>query len=207
MQIPADNPMHFWHPAIVDLQPKQDKYHIVSKITNRSGIASAKCNWRMKGATAWNTVNLSDSSGYWIGDIAGTFNHPDIVEYYLTGTSNNGKTMTKPIVAPSGGYYTFYLKWAASVSELDPDKNFVLNPLPNPTSGKFDLPVSFETSVRLEARITDMFGKTINAIDFGTRERGMNRLSLDISELPTGMYFVQVLADGQLTGTKRIVKH
>jgi agmatine/peptidylarginine deiminase len=206
MQIPADNPIHFWHPPVVDLQPKQDNYHIVSKITNRSGIATAKCNWRMKGATAWNTVNLTDSSGYWIGDIAGTFNHPDIVEYYLTATSNNGKTMTKPITASTGGYYTFYLKWAASVYELDQSRNFVLNPLPNPTSGAFDIPVSFETSMHFKAQITDVFGKTIDAIDFGTRERGLSKLHMDITNLPTGMYFIQVIANGQVADTKRIVK-
>ncbi|WP_276133162.1 agmatine deiminase family protein [Polluticoccus soli] len=206
MQIPADNPIHFWHPPVIDLQPKQDNYHIVSKITNRSGIATAKCLWRMKGAASWNTINLTDSSGYWIGDISGTFNHPDVVEYYLTATSNNGKTMTKPITAPSGGYYTFYLKWAASVYELDKDRNFVLNPLPNPTTGVFDIPVSFETEMHLEAQITDVFGKKINAADFGTRERGMNKLKIDITELPTGMYFIQVIANGQVADTKRIVK-
>lgn len=206
MQIPADNPIHFWHPAIVDLQPKQDKYHIVSKITNKSGIASAVCNWRMKGATSWNAVTLTDSAGYMIGDISGTFNHPDVVEYYLTATSNNGKTLTKPITAPSGGYYTFYLKWAESVHGLDPSRNFVLNPLPNPTTGAFSIPVSFETSMHLQAHVTDIFGKKIDVVDFGKRERGMNKLNIDISDLPTGMYFVQVIANGEVADTKRIVK-
>jgi hypothetical protein len=60
--------------------------------------------------------------------------------------------------------------------------------------------------MHLEAQITDVFGKKINTVDFGTRERGMNKLALDISELPTGMYFIQVLANGQLADTKRIVK-
>jgi agmatine/peptidylarginine deiminase len=206
MQIPADNPINFWHPAIRDMQPKLLRYRIVSKITNKSGISSAKCYWRKKGNTNWNTVNLTDSSGYLVGDIRGTFKHPDAVEYYLSATSNNGKTMTKPITAANGGYYTFYMNWPQSVNELDGDKNFVLNPLPNPSNGTFMVPVSFESSRRIEATVLDVYGKKVASADFGTRERGMNQLDFDISNAAPGMYFVQISIDGQLFDTKRVLK-
>ena len=206
MQIPAENPVHFWHPSIVDLQPKQGSYHIVSKITNKSGIASAKCLWRIKGTSSWNTVNLTDSSGYMIGDITVSFDVPDKIEYYLTATTNNGKTANKPITAANGGYYTFYLAYPESVNELDRDKNFVLNPLPNPSNGIFMVPVSFESPRRIEGVVIDVYGKKISNVDLGSRDRGMNQLDFDISSAAPGMYFVQIMIDGQLFDTKRVLK-
>lgn len=39
------------------------------------------------------------------------------VEYYLSATSNNGKTITKPITAAQGGYYSFFFD--GNIAELD----------------------------------------------------------------------------------------
>ncbi len=38
-------------------------------------------------------------------------------EYYITATSNNGKTITKPMTAHQGGYYSFY--YDGNLKELD----------------------------------------------------------------------------------------
>jgi agmatine deiminase len=206
MQIPAENPILFWHPPVVDIQPLKSSYHLVAKITNKSGIASATCNWRLKGTSSWNNVALTDSSGFWIGNISGSFNKTDQIEYYLSATSNNGKTMTKPIVAPSGGYYTFLFEWPASVNGLDPVRNFAMNPLPNPTSGQFMIPVSFEKGMMVQAYVTDVFGKKIASLDAGKISSGMSKLEFDISAQPQGMYFVQITADGHLLSTKKIIK-
>lgn len=108
MQIPASNPIRFWHPKIAGLQSARANYHILSEIMNSSGIAEAKCMWKIKGQSTWNEVTLVDSSGYFVGDISNQgFTTQDTIIYYLDATSNNGKNMTKPIVAPDG-YYTFF---------------------------------------------------------------------------------------------------
>lgn len=39
------------------------------------------------------------------------------VEYYLSATSNNGKTITKPITANNGGYYSFF--YDGQIKDLD----------------------------------------------------------------------------------------
>ncbi|MBS1772069.1 MAG: agmatine deiminase family protein [Bacteroidetes bacterium] len=208
MQIPADNPIRFWHPPIQDEQPLQSKYHIVAQVTNKSGIASATCYWRPKWtSTSWNAVTLTDSAGYKIGDITGSFNYMQSIEYYISATSNNGKTMTKPIVAPTGGYYTFYFPFPAGVEKFDPARNFALNPLPNPTNGQFIIPVSFEKDVNIDATVTDMLGKTIQTIDFGKKENGMNKLEFDLTNAAEGMYFIQIKANGHIIDTKKVMKH
>lgn len=210
MQIPAENPITIWHPPVQDLQPKRSSYHIVVKPTNKSGIANAKCMWRVKGTQNWNTVDLTDSAGYKVGDIQGGFklmSDNTIVEYYVSATSNNGKTVTKPIVANNGGYYSFYFSPTASVREtLDPMRNFALNPIPNPTTGSFVIPVSIDRSMKLTAYVTDVLGKCVSTVNFGDKNNGMSKLEFDLTNQATGMYFIQITANDILLDTKRVMK-
>ncbi len=108
MQIPASNPIRYWHPKVEGLQAAKASYPILSKITNKDGIAQATCLWKVKGTGAWNSVALNDSAGYFVGAIPNlAFTVSDTIIYYLNATSNNGKSLSKPIVAPEG-YYAFY---------------------------------------------------------------------------------------------------
>ncbi|MBO4599205.1 MAG: agmatine deiminase family protein [Bacteroidales bacterium] len=50
------------------------------------------------------------------------------VEYYLSATSNNGKTITKPITAHQGGYYSFY--YDGTTQEMDSSRyDFATEPM------------------------------------------------------------------------------
>lgn len=205
MQIPAENPITIWHPPVIDWQAKASSYPIVAKITNKSGIATAQCKWRKKGTTTWNTVNLTDSSGYKIGDMVGTFNHGEAYEYYITATSNNGKTITKPMTAPDG-FYTYMINWPAGINSLNPNTNFLLNPLPNPNNGSFTLPMAIDKDMQITAVVTDVTGRTVRKIDFGKKENGMHQLQFNLYNVAEGSYFIQVFGDSYSLGNKRVVK-
>ena len=68
------------------------------------------------------------------------------------------------------------------------------------------VPVSFESPRRIEGVVIDVYGKKISNVDLGSRDRGMNQLDFDISSAAPGMYFVQIMIDGQLFDTKRVLK-
>jgi len=110
-QIPADNPIRILHKNLHDTVAIGDMTSIpVSAIiTNKSGIANAQLMWREVGSENWNTVSLNGNGNRFSGAmplIENTQTHHS-VEYYLSATSNNGKTITKPMTASQGGYYTF----------------------------------------------------------------------------------------------------
>jgi len=206
MQIPAENPLRIWHPALVDLQHFATSKHLIVKATNKSGIATVQANWRVKGVTVWNNVILADSAGYKIGDITGTYTINDTIEYYITATSNNGKSVVKPLTAPTG-FYSFYFDPATvSASTLEASRNFVLNPVPNPSSGKIYLPVALETPRRVTSLLTDVMGRSLLQTDHGMHQQGMSKIELNFTELPAGVYFLQVKADQHVLATKKLVK-
>lgn len=209
MQIPADNPIRFWHPSVEGLQPVQANYPIMSKITNKSGIAQASCMWRVKGTSNWNIAALSDSSGYAVGKIPNTnFTVNDTIEYYLTATSNNGKTMTKPIVAPTGGYYHFYTNGTFTgindkVNAADMSR--LLSAQPNPANNHVVIPIYLGETATAKLAIYDMVGKELLATSEVARSQGLSSYTFDVSVLNSGIYFYTLTVNNTVVGTKKLV--
>lgn len=105
-QIPAENPVRILHVPFNGNVEYKKSYPIIANVHNRSGIANTLCKWRYKGESIWNQVPLAPASpDSFSGQIENKRNL-DTIEYFLEVTSNNGKTMTKPITAPAG-FYSF----------------------------------------------------------------------------------------------------
>ena len=175
-QIPADNPVRILHPSITG--NTENAYQstdatITATITNKSGIESAKVVYRVDGGQ-WNEVALTaGSNNTFSGSIpTSTFSSNNetyiTVEYYISATSNNGKTITKPMTAAQGGYYTFYLGHnpAAGVSTVDEQRFGKF--YPNPASDHASVEISLKGVENYEVLIVDMMGRiahrsTLNA--------------------------------------------
>ena len=110
-QIPADNPIRILHKNLHDTLAigEMTQIPVSAIITNKSGIASAQVKWREVGGEEWNTVELSAIGNRFYGQMPRVMTTvpQHSVEYYISATSNNGKTITKPMTANQGGYYTF----------------------------------------------------------------------------------------------------
>ena len=85
------------------------------------------------------------------------------VEYFISATSNNGKTITKPMTASQGGYYSFY--YNGELMELD--------------SSRYD----FSTEPRPMTDITFLFDANRTYRDTSTTP------VVDIADIPTGSHF------------------
>jgi agmatine/peptidylarginine deiminase len=207
MQIPAENPVLFWHPSVDGYYPSiQNSFHIVAKITNKSGVANAVCKWRLKGASTFNTVNLTDSSGYFIGDIvANGLTATDEIEYYLSATTNNGKTAVKPITAPEGFYSIFFTERTALAEfEIKP-KNYLFNAYPNPASTQIKIPFYAMQGKTATINVTDIGGKTVKQITPSSLQNGLNEAIIDLHDLNNGIYFYTYTLDGNIIATRKFI--
>ncbi len=204
MQIPAENPVLFWHPAIDGLQPRQtDNFYILAKITNKSGISSAKCMWRIKGS-GWNTLNLTDSAGYFRGIInAPGLQHSQKIDYYITATTNNGKTAVKPITAPDG-FYTIAFEYGSGKNELLSRNDYRLTLYPNPAGNSVTLGILTEGKATAHIRMMNMLGKTVY-------ERSLQTLTdlteevVDLSGFANGVYVCELMIDGKPVQNRKFV--
>ncbi len=108
-QIPADSPIRILHKNIHDTITlgTMTSIPVSAIITNNSGIAHAEVVYRDNGGD-WQTVTLTANGNRFSGTMAKQDTDvPHTVEYYISATSNNGKTITKPMTASQGGYYSF----------------------------------------------------------------------------------------------------
>lgn len=209
MQIPAENPVQFWHPSNDGLHLSfSNTHHIVAKITNRSGIASAKCMWRVKGSPNFIELTLTDSAGYFVGDIvANAITMTDEIEYYLTATTNNGKTAVKPITAPDGYYRIFFIKAVGVDNDLVETKNYLFNAYPNPAKNNLTMMFYAMQSGNAQITVTDVTGKVVLQPILHKAIVGLNEVSTNISELSNGIYFYTYQLNGTNIATCKFVVH
>ena len=118
-QIPADNPVRILHKNIHGSVNAGTLTTIPFSaiITNKSGIKSAKLVYRVDHGE-WQTTELKGNGNCWSGTVpTSSFAVGKPVDYYISATSNNGKTTTKPVNAAHGGYYNFTLSDQVSYDE------------------------------------------------------------------------------------------
>lgn len=111
---------------------------IDAMIKHNSGISAAKVYWRQDGTTTFNEALMTNTSGDdWTVDLPAAASATNI-DYYIEGVAVSGKTLTRPLVAPTG-------YWSTTVNTLslnEFDVRSVSAGFPNPTRNE----VSFEIS-------------------------------------------------------------
>ena len=117
-QIPADNPVRIIHKTIHDkVNPGAlSGIPFCAYITNKSGIKEAELQYSINGGE-WNSFPLNGNGNCWscwvpIEDLTAgkSLSGEGInVFYFIKATSNNGKTITKPLNAYHGAIYDFTL--------------------------------------------------------------------------------------------------
>lgn len=210
-QIPADNPVRILHASHTSMQ--NDLYgqnvEMSAIVTNRSGIDSVTLTWRADNGE-WSTIamNLQDSANNtWTGNMdLSAITHADgsynTIEYYLSATSNNGKTITKPMTAAQGGYYTFYMGENVPVQINTIDFEQTIGQFyPNPSHEQANIQIEMGNKP-MNITIVDMAGRTI----YNTNIQAENAIiyTLNASRLAKGIYNV-VFSNAEGSVVRRLV--
>ncbi len=104
---------------------------ISAEIKHRTGIASAKVFWRVKGTTVFNEAIMTNSTGdNWSTNLTVPSTATEI-EYYIWAEANSGKSLSRPIVAPDG-FWTFIIDTSLNINEY---ATTITDLNPNPTNG------------------------------------------------------------------------
>ena len=200
-QIPADNPIRILHPSLkgnTDDTYKGKNVPMEAKVTNRSGVESVKVFWRLEGGEWRETLLTAGSDSLFTGVLplaSESYGDYAKVEYYLSATSNNGKTITKPITASQGGYYTFYLGHNPGVGIRQADNVTVGGFAPNPARDAAVVTIQSE-AVRCTVCIVAPDGRVAPLPDAASS--GIYKV--DVRGLASGLYHVVFTApDGSRT--------
>ncbi len=114
--------------------------------------------------------------------------------------------------APGVGLYdgTFELDWLAFGSPLsgvtDANRLNSMRGFPNPVSNELNLEFDLVNAADVQLVVYNMLGAKVQIQNAGNRVAGMTYESINMSNLPNGIYTVQILADNAAAGTLRIIK-
>jgi agmatine/peptidylarginine deiminase len=191
MQIPTSNPVYLKHKPIRGAVSTKAPYEIAAVVEHSDSLVKVVCNWRIKGHPTWFITTLTALDSLYIGFIASGVQDGLEIEYYLQAETVNGKIVNYPITAPDG-YFGFKYMDPASVADF---ASVEIAISPNPASDYITIKTSevLETSEVYKVQIFNVLGESVIELadvqhlgDVGHLQR------IDISHLPTGVYYLRV---------------
>lgn len=148
------------------------------------GYASIKKLWGSDGGTGLVEVGKDDfvtNSNY-------------AALFIMSRIGGNGTTVTDP--NDDNNYDYGIVKYVCGGTSLDDlfgnSKKQTLVTYPNPTTGKLAFKYNFENTAA-SVRITDIAGRVVMTQEFG-KQSGVREISLDVTALNNGMYFLELTA-------------
>lgn len=200
----VEDPMLIVHQPLEDTYDDVNPYFVSAEIQHRSGIANANLFYKLTAGGAYTQVPMtySGSGNTWTANIpaqaVGT-----TVYYYVEGTSNSGKTLARPIVAPTG-FWSFKVLGGLGMDELSSAS--MLEVFPNPASAITCIPVS--TPIDLEGRLTlrDITGKTVAVLHEGIFPMGDSKYFFAADRYAAGSYLIVLESEGRNTTQKVMIR-
>jgi len=198
------NPVWISHAKMDSVVYSEDSIAVTAVIKTKSGVAEANVYWTTDTTLGFNSSSmqfvLGDSAvGYIPVQIDST-----IIYYYISATSNSGRTVTKPIVAPSGFYKFVIENSVTSIADNSQPEVFYLSQnYPNPfnpsTRIKFTIPSVIESETKQSQLITlkvyDILGNEIASLINEEKPAGSYEIEFNGNGLPSGVYFYQLKAN------------
>ena len=104
-EIAAEDPILIAHARLHEADHMEESFEIKAAISNQPGIDQARVYWTTDSGTGFDHLDMELLNDTFYAHIPVQPCLTDIA-YYISATNVNGKTITKPPVAPNG-YYTF----------------------------------------------------------------------------------------------------
>ncbi len=219
-EVGVRNPVLISHAPILHAYDTQESYQVVAQITTNSGVDTAIVYWSVdttQGFSAKGMTATQNDSFYAAipGQSAGTE-----VFYYISATSNLGRTVYKPLVAPAGTF-SFTVEEPSTVTQKSATlpRGFTLEQnAPNPfslssASGRApDTRIAFTVMQpgRVELTVYDLLGRKVRTLVNGyqspgrhaVRWAGLNDAGQRVS---AGVYILSLRFDRQLKTKKMLL--
>ncbi len=202
-QIPAESPIRILHSPTVGslLTTSAMPTAISAYITNNTGIAQAQVKYRFNGGE-WQTVTMTaGADSTYSAEIP--YDANAMVEYYITASSNGGKTITKPFTAGNGAYFIYSYGTLGIANADNAEENFGQF-FPNPATEKADMVIDMPGGKNYSVSIYDLSGREVHRSSL--QAQGTIVYSINAARMASGQYTVVFTNGSERVARKLIVK-
>jgi agmatine deiminase len=213
-EVGVSEPVWISHAKMDSIVYDEDSIAVSAVLKTISGISDASVYWTADTPVGFSSVPMQFVSGdSAVGYIPAQTDSTEIL-YYISATSNSGRTVTKPLVAPDG-YYKFLVENSVTnlAENFQPEKFYLSQNYPNPfnpsTKIKFAIPSNVITSGAKQSqfvslKVFDILGNEIATLVNEEKSSGSYEINFDASSLPSGVYFYR-LNTGSFIETKKML--
>jgi len=203
-QIPAASPIRILHSPVRRGYTDQNAT-VEAYITNNTGIASAKVMYHIGGGE-WQTVNMTagDDNKYTAEIPTTELNTTEAdIEYYITVTSNGGKTITKPFTAGNGAYFAFRMYGNTGIETVSAEEHFGQF-YPNPATEQASMVIDMQGGKSYKVSIYDLSGREVHSSSL--QAQGTIVYSVNAARMASGQYTVVFTNGSERVARKLVVK-
>jgi hypothetical protein len=212
-EVGVSDPVWISHARVDSIVYDEDSIAVSALIKTESGIADAYVYWTTDTTAGFNPVimqfiNSDTAVGYIPPQLSGTE-----IFYYVSATSNSGRTVAKPLVAPDGFYKFSVINSVTGNNERNYAEQFYLSQnYPNPfnpsTKIKFTIPSNVKRKMsNVLLKVYDILGNEVVTLVSDELPAGEYKVEFNASELTSGVYFYQLtVTDVSLNPGQMIVK-
>lgn len=204
-EISSNDLLRIVHQPLPDQLASTPAYTVTATFQHRSGIATATVYYRTDTLLPYTAVTMTPT-GVADSYAAAIPGQPSgsTVYYYLGGSSNSGKSSTRPLTAPSG-YWKFNVDGTTPSSALA--QAISIGALyPNPSHGLTCLQVFVPSTQSVKVRLLTLTGSIMKTAYEGVAAPGEKRVWFDTSGLAAGIYLVETECEGAVYRQKLAVR-
>ncbi|MCX6163078.1 MAG: agmatine deiminase family protein [Ignavibacteriae bacterium] len=201
-EIGIGDPVFISHSGIRNTSNTTTPYQVKAYIKTKSGVSNAKIYWTTDTTAGFQNLNMTAAVDTFTASIpAQPLNSK--VYYYISASSNSGRTVKKPMTAPSGNY-RFDVTTATGITEtgITPVKFELMQNYPNPFNPSTKIGYSLKSDSYVTLKVFDALGREVTVLVNGYRKAGVYNETFDASDLAQGVYFYRLSA-GDFTDVKK----
>lgn len=215
-EIYADNPIYIKHAWLPDSLNKTTDYQIDAIVMSSGGISSASLFWTTNPNIGFDEIPMTATGNEnYMAFIPGQ-NYGTTVSYYITATNNNGKIISKPLVAPEGYFKTLIDPGGVTgVEEKEiagelPGEFTLSQNYPNPFNPSTTIQFSLTKNVNVMLQIFNIRGQLVNTLLNQTFTAGSHSIDWHGRDekgtlQPSGIYFYRITIDDQIEKSRQMV--
>ncbi|MBK7160365.1 MAG: agmatine deiminase family protein [Ignavibacteria bacterium] len=204
-EIGVSEPVFISHSKVVNTNNTSAPYEVKAYIKTKSGVANAKVYWTTDTLQTFTQLAMTASAGdtFRVSIPAQTLGTK--IYYYISAVSNSGRTVTKPLTAPSGNFrFTIENPTAVQNSEIELNSFNLKQNYPNPFNPTTNLEFVIPDLGFVSLKVYDLSGKEVAVLVNEKLSPGRYKTEFKANNLPSGVYFVK-MESGDFRDVKRMV--
>jgi agmatine deiminase len=204
-EVGVSDPIWISHAKMDSIVYDEDSIAVNAVIKTTSGVSNASVFWTADTSLGFNYVPMQFVSGDTaIGYIPAQTDSTEIY-YYISASSNSGRTVSKPLVAPDGFYKFMVENSVTNQTEIfQPEEFYLSQNYPNPFNPTTKIEFRIADGGFVNLKVYDVLGNEVATLVNIVKPAGSYEVEFNAGRLSSGVYIYQLITKNYISTRKMV---